>query len=153
MQSFDLKLHWSFLLTGSCRDSYNICISFCKTLLSSYFCSQRRIQNSVWHLGWRVMRKYFYGEKPLTMFGGCFVLDVWRGTEYASVTVWKKFLPIFFFFLFFEMLVIETDLTISSLEFFKTYYINNFISNNKARFHKRRKHNVFENQFFLLFSS
>ena len=30
VQSFDLKLHWSFHLTGICRDSYNTCISFCK---------------------------------------------------------------------------------------------------------------------------
>ena len=59
VQSFDLKLHWRFLLTGSCGNSYNTCISICKTLLSSYFCWQRRIQNSVWHLGWRVMQNIF----------------------------------------------------------------------------------------------
>ena len=26
VQSFDLKLHWSFLLTGNCGNSYNTCI-------------------------------------------------------------------------------------------------------------------------------
>ena len=91
------------------------------------------------------------------MFVGRFVLDVWTGTEYASVAVLKNFLPIqsfatFFFFLLFEVLAIETDSTISSLEFSKIYYTNNAISNNKARPHKRQKHNIFAKQFSLLFS-
>ena len=88
---------------------------------------------------------------------GRFVLDVWTGTEYASVAVLKNFLPIqsfgtFFFFSSIEVLVIETDSTISSLEFSKTYYTNNAISNNKARPHKHQKHNIFAKQFSLLFS-
>ena len=126
VQSFDLKLHWSFVLIVSCGNSYNTCISFCKTLLSSYFCSQRHVQNSVWHLGWRVMQKYLDGERLLTMFAGRFVLDVWRDAEYASVAF------------FFEVLVV--------------YYINNGISNNKARPQKHQKYNVFAKHFSLLFS-
>ena len=50
------------------------------------------------------------------------------------------------------MLVTETDSTISSVEFFKIYYINNAIFNNKARPHKRQKNNVFAKQSSLLFS-
>ena len=77
------------------------------------------------------------------MFAGCF-LDVWRGSEYASVAVLTKFsliqlFPICFVLFFFEVLVIETDLNNSSLKFFKIYYINNDISNNKACPHKHQK--------------
>ena len=54
------------------------------------------------------------------MFAGRFVLDFWRASEYTSVAVLKNFLPIKSFanFFFFEKLVIETDSTISSPEFF-----------------------------------
>ena len=53
------------------------------------------------------------------MFAGQFVLNVWTGSEHACFAVLKNFLPIQSFEIFFEVLALETDSTISSLGFFK----------------------------------
>ena len=54
---FEITLKFSPLrVSVRILTALNIC--FCKTLLSSYFCTQWCMQNSVWHLRWRVLQKY-----------------------------------------------------------------------------------------------
>ena len=56
------------------------------------------------------------------MFAGRFVLDIWRGSECASVAVLKIFHQFSRLQFFFEVLVIETDSTISSRNFENLLY-------------------------------
>ena len=84
------------------------------------------------------------------MFTGRLVLDVWRGSEYASVAVLNNVLPILPFEIFFlKCLQLKLIQLLVLWIFKKFFFMNNVISNNKARPHKRQKHNVFEKQFSL----
>ena len=56
------------------------------------------------------------------MFAGRFVLDIWRGSECASVAVLEIFHRFSRLQFFFEVLVIETDSTISSRNFENLLY-------------------------------
>ena len=56
------------------------------------------------------------------MFAGRFALDIWRGSECASVADLKIFHQFSRLQFFFEVLVIETDSTISSRNFENLLY-------------------------------
>ena len=108
--------------------------------------------------GMKGFPKMFLRQKAVDYVCGTLCLGCLDGYWVRLSCSFKEFFTdsvvcnFFFFFLLFEVLAIETDSTISSLEFSKIYYTNNAISNNKARPHKRQKHNIFAKQFSLLFS-
>ena len=100
-----IKIRAEFTAYSNCSLTVleKIIVNCCKSLFQLFYTvNQRHIQSPVTHLRWSF--------QPLTILAKTSILDVWQGSEYASVAV--VFLHFFFFFfdrkessqLFFECL-------------------------------------------------